>query len=52
MWTNCIISSNLSDAEKNKMINTELVRLIQTYTETFRREKSARNTVVSSTREF
>ena len=50
--TNCIISSNLSDAEKNIMINTELVRLIQTYTETFRREKSARNTVVSSTREF
>ena len=50
MYTNCIIYSNLSDAKK--MINTELVRLIQTYTETFRREKSARNTVVSNTREF
>ena len=28
------------------------IMLIQTYTETFRREKSARNTFVSSTREF
>ena len=28
------------------------VRIIQSFTETFRREKSARNTFVSSTREF
>ena len=28
------------------------IRRIQTLTETFRREKSARNTIVSSTREF
>ena len=33
-----------------KKLNDDILCLIQTYTETFRREKSARNTFVSSTR--
>ena len=47
-----IIFAFLKSNEFYKNRKIIFVRIIQSSTETFRREKSARNTIVSSTREF